>query len=205
MACKFYAAMTLSRRFALLAPLISAFAWLPAWAENADRSQPLSIEADQPGTLDLLKRLVVFNGNVVVVQGSLNIRAERVEVREGPAGQRSATALGSAGRPAGFRQKREGLDEIIEGRAERIEYDSGSGVVRLAGHAEVRRLRSGVAADEISGSLITYDSGSETLRVQGAAATAASAPGGSGGGRVRVVISPRSEEPTPPATATPRR
>lgn len=193
MVCKFYAVMTIHR---LLAVLLWAAALAPVWAESADRGKPLTIEADQPGTVDLLKRLVVFNGNVVVAQGTMTIFADRVEVHERSDGYRSAIALGRAAKPASFRQKREGLDETIEGHAENIEYDSGSGVVRLAGRAELRRLRGATTADEVSGGVITYESRSEIIRVQGApvsAAAAGSAPAAAGGGRVRVVITPRPD------------
>ena len=192
-------------RSALL-PLFAALALTlavgPARAERADRSKPLTIEADQPGTLDLIKQVVVFNGNVVVAQGTMAIRAERVEVRERPDGHRSATALGSAGKPASFRQKREGVDEFIEGQADRIEYDSRGDVVRFAGNAQVRRLRASTPADEITGSLITYDNGNEAFSVQGTA-TAAAAGGASapGNGRVRVVITPKPDAADASASA----
>ena len=199
MVCKFCAAMKPSHALALF--LVAALS--AAHAEKADRSKPLTIEADQPGTVDLLKQVVVFNGNVVMAQGTMTIRAERVEVRERPDGYRNATAQGSAGKPAAFRQKRDGVDETIEGSADRIEYDSRGDVVRFAGNAQVRRLRGGAAADEISGSVITYDNGNETFNVQGAATTpgVAAAPGN---GRVRVVITPKPEPAAPPA-AEPKR
>ena len=179
-------------------------------AEKADRSKPLTIEADQPGTVDLQKQIVVFGGNVVLAQGTLAIRAERLEVRERPDGHRAATALGAGARQASFRQKRDGVDETIEGRADRIEYDSRGDVVRFVGNAQVRRLRGAMPADEINGSVITYDNGNETFSVQGAASAggAGSAAAGEAGGRVRVVITPRPEATVaPPATAAsePRR
>ncbi len=198
MACKFCAAMRLRPAFL---PLLVALALAPAWAEKADRGKPLTIEADQPGTLDLIKQVVVFNGNVVVAQGTMAIRAERVEVRERPDGHRSATALGTPGKPASFRQKREGVDEFIEGQAERIEYDSRGDVVRFAGAAQVRRLRAGTPADEITGELVTYDNGNETFSVQGAPAAAGSGASAPGGGRVRVVIRPRPDAAAPAASA----
>jgi lipopolysaccharide export system protein LptA len=200
MACKFCAAMNSHR---LLTLLLCATVWAPAQAEKADRSKPLTIEADQPGTVDLLKQVVVFNGNVVVAQGTMAIRAERVEVRERPDGHRSATALGSAAKPAAFKQKRDGVDETIEGSAERIEYDSRGDVVRFSGGAQVRRLRGTTPADEISGSVITYDNGNETFSVQGAEAGAGTAST-AGNGRVRVVITPRPE-PASAAAAEPKR
>ncbi len=193
MACKFCAAMTPHR---LLPLLLCLAAVAPAQAEKADRSKPLVIEADRPGLVDLLKQIVVFNGNVVIAQGTMAIRAERVEVRERPDGHRSASATGSADRQATFSQKRDGVDETIEGVADHIEYDSRGDVVRFTGNAQVRRLRGAVPADVISGNVITYDSGNETFSVQGSAGSspgAASAPGAAGSGRVRVVITPKPE------------
>lgn len=191
MTCKFCAAMT--PRLAPLCLLLAALGLaLPsAHAEKADRGKPLTIEADQPGTLDLVKQVVVFNGNVVVSQGTMAIRAERVEVRERADGHRTATALGSAGKPATFKQKRDGVDETIEGTADRIEYDSRGDVVRFSGNAQVQRLRGSAPADEVSGAVITYDNGNETFSVQGASgAGGAPAPNG---GRVKVVITPKPE------------
>ena len=195
-----------SHPFVLL--LLSAAALTPAYAEKADRNKPLTIEADQPGTVDLQKQVVVFNGNVVVAQGTMAIRAERVEVRERADGHRSALAQGGGTKQASFRQKRDGVDETIEGSADRIEYDSRGDVVRFAGNAQVRRLRGATPADEISGSVITYDSGNETFSVQGAAGAAgASAPAsnGAGTGRVRVVITPKPPDAAAPPASEPRR
>jgi lipopolysaccharide export system protein LptA len=179
------------------AAVVLAVAVLPAQAERADRSKPLTIEADQPGTLDLVKQVVVFNGNVVVSQGTLSIRAERVEVRERADGYRTAVAVGSEGKPAVFRQKRDGVDETIEGRAQRIEYDSRGDVVRFAGNAQVRRLRGDTPADEITGAVITYDNGNETFSVQGTGDSA----GTPGSGRVRVTLTPKPEAADGPGSA----
>lgn len=193
MACKFYAAR-MRRPFPLHLPLLAAVLCLAAGlaqAERADRSKPLTIEADKPGTVDLLKQVVVFNGNVVIAQGTMTIRAERAEVREMPDGHRTATAIGTPGHPASFRQKREGVDEYIEGRAERIEYDGRSEVLRFSGNASVRRLRGTATADEITGNQITYDNAAEVFSVQGGA-------GGDGSGRVRAVLTPREAAASAP-------
>ena len=193
MVCKFYAVMPFRLASVLLAALILGAVVAPARAERADRSKPLTIEADQPSSLDLINQVVVFNGNVVLAQGTMAIRADRVEVRERPDGYRSAVAIGSPARPATFRQKREGLDETIEGHAHRVEYDSRGDVVRFSGDAQVRRLRGGQPADEISGNLITYDNGNETFSVAGAAAASPAGAASTPGSRVRVVITPRPD------------
>jgi lipopolysaccharide export system protein LptA len=157
-------------------------------AEKADRSKPMSIEADKPGTVDLQRQVVIFNGNVVISQGTMVLRAERVELRERPDGYREAMAIGSAERPASFRQKRDGVDETVEGAAERIEFDARTDTLRLAGNAAVRRLRGSVLADEITGSLITWDNTNELFKVTGGAASPANPTG-----RVRAVFAPRED------------
>ncbi len=170
-------------------------------AEKADRSKPMSVEADKPGIVDLARQVVVFNGNVVIAQGTLQIRAERIEVRELADGFRAAVATGAAGKPASFRQKRDGVDETLEGLADRIEYDARSETLRFLGNASVRRLRAGSVVDEILGTQITWNSAGEQFTVQGGTPTA-----GNPSGRVRAVLGPRAETPAaaaPPASAPP--
>jgi len=157
-----------------------------AHAEKGDRDKPVSIEADDDGSLDLLRQVVVFKGNVVITQGSMVIRAARVEVRQTPEGFRAATAFGAASRPASFRQKRDGVDEYIEGQAERIEYDGSADMVRFFDNATVRRLRGSAVADETTGNLITYDNVAEMFSVQRKPTATPTNPSG----RVRAVLTP---------------
>ena len=159
----------------------------PVHAEKADRFKPLNVEADLPGKIDLLNQYVVFNGNVVVTKGTMTIRANRIEVRESPDGYHTAIAFGSPSQHATFRQKRDAPDEYIAGDAERLEYDGKSDVIRFVNNASVRRLRGSETTDEISGNLVTYDSGTEVFNVTGGAPATASNPGG----RVRAVLTPK--------------
>ncbi|MFM8666940.1 MAG: LptA/OstA family protein, partial [Betaproteobacteria bacterium] len=66
----------------------------PALAEKADRQQPLNIEADHSSTVDMARRVVVFNGRVVLTQGTLRILADRVELAEVGDNHRTAVARG---------------------------------------------------------------------------------------------------------------
>lgn len=192
-------------RFALLrraAPLVLALLCAAAAAERADRERQMVVEADRPGSVDLQRQLVEFNGNVVITQGTMVIRADRVELRETADGYRAATAIGSAGRPASYRQKRDGVDEVVEGVADRIEYDGRADTLRFIGNGAVRRLRGAVVADEITGSQIVWDNTAETFSVAGGETTRANPSG-----RVRAVLSPRSDKaatpPAAPASAAP--
>jgi lipopolysaccharide export system protein LptA len=174
-------------RLALAVALLGALFALPAQAEKADRFKPLNVEADQPGKIDLQNQFVVFNGNVVVSKGTMLIRAARIEVRETPGGYHTAVATGAPGKPATFRQKRDGVDEYIVGEAERLEYDGKTDTIRFVTNASVRRLRGATVADEIAGNVVTYDSTTEVFSVSGGAAPTPTNPSG----RVRAVLTPR--------------
>ena len=184
----------------LLVALAAAAGWaVPAQAEKADRNKPMVVEADRSGTLDLQRQVLVYDGNAVITQGTMQLRAERIEVRSLAEGHRTATALGAAGKPASWRQKRDGVDETVEGSAERIEFDSRSDTLRLVGASTVRRLRGGAVADEITGAVIVWDNNAELFKVEGGAATAANPSG-----RVRTILSPRPEgSASSPAAGTP--
>jgi len=179
--------------------LCAGLGWpLAALAERADRGKPLALESDKPCTANLQTQVSVCSGNVVISQGTLLLRAERLEVRE-VAGYITAQAFGADGAPARFRQKRDGVDEFVEGLANRITYDSRAGTVRFEGAAQVRRLRGSAVADEVQGAQILWNSLAEQLDVQGGQASSSNP-----GGRVRVVITPRADaEPAAPTSPTP--
>ncbi len=183
--------MTQPLSSAFLAALLALAASAPAQAEKADRAKPLNVAADRQGTVDLLKQVVVFSGNVIITKGSIVIKADRVEVRETPDGYRTAVAIGGTSHPATFRQKRDGVDEFIDGQAERLEYDDKADTIRFVNNAIVRRLRGAAIGDEITGSLITYDNTTEVFSVSGGSNSSSNAASATSGGRVRAVLTPR--------------
>jgi lipopolysaccharide export system protein LptA len=154
----------------------------PAAAERADRDKPVNLEADRV-TIDDARQTALFEGNVVLTQGTLQIRGDRMQVRQDQNGFRHGTTWGS---PAHFRQKREGFDEYIEGWAERIEYDGRAESVQMFNGAQLKR-----GQDEVRGNYISYDAKSEFFKVTGAGAEAAA---NGTGGRVRAVIQPKSKD-----------
>jgi lipopolysaccharide export system protein LptA len=177
--------------------LIAAAALAPAalQAERIDREKPVNIEADRM-TVDDLKKESVFDGNVTLTQGSMTLRADRVVVRQDAGGFNYAFAYG---KPAYFRQKREGLDEYIEGFAERMEYDGKQDKMQMFTNAQVRK-----GLDEVRGDYISYDAVTEFYQVLGSKQATSSTA--TQGGRVRAVIQPkkRIEKPgAPQAGAAP--
>ena len=176
----------------LLAALVLGFALAGLTrAERADRDKPVNIESDRLNADDA-RKTAVFEGHVVLTQGTLRIRADRLTVRQDSEGFQSAVAVG---RPATFRQKREGLDEYVEGEAERIEYDGRADRVQLFNGARVRRD----GGDDVRGSYIFYDSKTERFSVQ----SAKDASPQSRDGRVRAVIMPKKKEGSAVAPGAP--
>lgn len=159
----------------------------PGRAEKADRDKPVNLEADRV-TVDDAKQIAVFEGNVVLTQGTLQITGNRMEVRQDKEGFRHGTTWGNL---AYFRQKRDGVDEYIEGWAERIEYDGRAEKMQMFTRAMMKR-----GEDEVRGNYISYDSQTEFYQVIGGGAKAANANNPEG--RVRAIFQPKGKEPPAP-------
>ncbi|CAN7510511.1 lipopolysaccharide transport periplasmic protein LptA [Trinickia sp. LjRoot230] len=165
-----------------------------AQAERADRDKPLNVEADNM-TYDDLKQLNIFTGHVVATKGTIVIKADRVEVRQDPQGYQYAKGTMTGHGLAYFRQKRDGVDEYIDGTAERIDYDGKQDLTTLTTNATVRRLQSlSTVMDQVHGSVITYDGQKDFYTARAGQDVAGP---GNPGGRVRAMLAPRSGTPAP--------
>lgn len=173
-----------SQRFAgaIALACCCVFASANALAEKADRDKPINLEADRV-SVDDIKQISTFEGRVVLTQGTLIIRGDRMEVRQDAQGFKQGTTWGNL---SYFRQKRDGYDEFIEGWAERIEYDGRADTVQLFVRASMKK-----GGDEVRGNYISYDANSEFFQVIGGGAQAK----GDADGRVRAVIQPKPKEP----------
>jgi len=160
-----------------------------ASAEKADRDKPMNIEADRL-THDELGQVSIFTGRAVLTKGTLVMRGSRIEIREDPDGYQSGVILPEANKRAFFRQKREAVDEFMEGEALRIEFDGKTDRVKLINQAEARRYRGAVLTDQMMGNLIIYDNLADVLSVDG---QASKADGKTGTGRVKAILAPRSK------------
>lgn len=169
-----------------------------AFAEKADRGKPVNLEADKV-TVDDRNKVHVYEGNVILTQGTLIIRAAKVVVTQDLAGYQRGVAYAPAGGLAKFRQKREGRDDYVDGEGERIEHDAKTELTQFFNKAWVRS-----GQDEVRGEYIQYNGLMENYVVtNGPNATVI--PGQQGGGRVRAVIMPKGDSATPaPADAKPK-
>jgi lipopolysaccharide export system protein LptA len=175
-----------------------------AVAERADREKEIVIGADR-WLGDDKSRVSTFEGNVVVTQGTMRMTASKVTLRE-ESGFKYYVAQGA---PVTFRQKRDKVDEWIEGFAERAEFDDRNDVLKLFNRARVKSNQ-----NEITGDYISYDMRREVATASGLPPPgAAAAPGAAADPpRVKVIIVPAkkaasgSDEPRdPPASLKPDR
>lgn len=171
---------------ALVAATVAIAAAPPAHAEKADREKPINFSGDT-GDADLQKRGGALAGNVIITQGTLTIRADRIVFRQNADNSLSATAFGN---PVALRQKRDGADEYYEGYAQRIEYDGSKELVELFDNALLKR-----GQDEIRSNYVSYNMASEVFKAEGRAG-AVPDPAGPGA-RVRGMFQPKSDLPLP--------
>lgn len=185
--CKFRAFMKTQPLFALFLTLVLALCAGPAArAEKADRSKPMAIEADNL-RYDDVSQLSIFTGRVVLTKGTIVIRGARLEVSQDADGYQFGRVTGTVDQPAFFRQKRDSLEEFIEGEGETIYYDGRADTVTFTNKAQLRRYRGTTLADTISGAVIVYENLTDIFRVDGGTSTA-------GSGRVHAVLTPKPDE-----------
>jgi lipopolysaccharide export system protein LptA len=170
-------------------PLLAVFAAaavlaLPAFARDSDRNQPMDIESDhQEGTLDG-NSVNTLSGNVVIKQGTLDIRASKADIHQRGGEVVRAVLTGSQ---AILKQQMDDGSPMTA-KADRIDYDMNADVVVLTGNYTVTTPRGST-----SGQRLTYDLKSGRLE-----------SGGQSGERIRMTIQPRTARtPATPPAATP--
>jgi lipopolysaccharide export system protein LptA len=163
-----------------------------AFAERADRSKPVNIEADRLNADDG-KQVAVFEGRVVLTQGTFVLRSDKLVIQKDVDGFQHATAYGN---PATFREKRDGSDEWIDGEALRVEYDGKREFIELFDTARLTRGK-----DEVRGSYISYDTRADYYTVQSHKGAPTAANKDNKDNRVRATLQPKAkEDPAAPAT-----
>lgn len=152
-----------------------------ALAEKADRGKPTQVEANRMSADDV-KRVNVFEGNVVVTRGTIRVLADKLVVRQDAEGNQVSTATGD---PVRFRQRQDPKPpakegEWMEGEAKRIVIDDAKGTIELFEDARVNR-----GGDEVAGDYIFVDQRSDFFQVS-------SGKKGESEGRVRAILQPKT-------------
>jgi lipopolysaccharide export system protein LptA len=156
----------------------------PAHGQRDDKKQPINYSADS-GDVNYQTKVGNLSGNVIITQGTMTIRADRIKFKQNPDNSVSATAYGN---PITFRQQRDGADEYFEGYAQRAEYDGEKELLELFDRALLKR-----GQDEIRSNYISYNTRTELFRAEGRP-DAPTTPADAGpGARVRGVFQPKGD------------
>lgn len=143
-----------------------------AQALPEDRDQPIQIEADS-AELDQNAGVITYNGNVVVVQGTMRLVADtgKIFLQEGQFQRMEAT-----GSPTTFRYKPDVDKEVIDGEGRKVVYNVDTGKVTVTDNARFTQ-----GQDVFNGDFIEYDLATNVIRADS-----------KDGGRIRLVIQPKT-------------
>jgi lipopolysaccharide export system protein LptA len=178
---------TFSARHAIIAcGAVLFLAASAASAEKADKEKKITFSADDGSGISQGTPGGTLKGNVIITQGTITIRADRIDFKQNPDNSMSATAYGN---PISFRQKRDDVDEYYEGYAQRAVYDGSKELLELFDRALLKRS----ATDEVRSNYVWYNSktGEYHAEARPDAPGAVDGPGA----RVRGVFQPRSDSP----------
>ena len=158
---------------------LSLLLLLPLAAEPAPNSEnkpaAISIEADRM-ELDQKHGTSHYRGNVILQQGTLQIKADTITLYSVKKKLQRAVAKGS---PATLQQQDDDGAGVLRATAMHMEYLPQSEVVKLRGKAQLWR-----DGNEFSGEQISYDLKQQIVKATGDE---------HGDGRVRVLLQPPSE------------
>ncbi len=183
--------MPYSRNYQPLLALLLTLTPLLAQALPEDRNKPIQLEADR-GQLDQRTGTSIYEGNVVIIQGSLHLKADNATIytKDGQFQRIEAT-----GKPATWRYKVTADKEELQGSGPYVDYDVTKNLMTMRGaNSKVTQ-----GADIFSGDHIEYDTSTDLVKARG-----------ENGSRIQIVIQPKSPytetkpQPAPPAKAQPR-
>ncbi|MDF1763395.1 MAG: lipopolysaccharide transport periplasmic protein LptA [Oleibacter sp.] len=126
---------------------------------------------------------VIYEGDVLLTQGTLKIQAQRLTIYRNAEGLEKVVAEGT---PATYQQQIEVDKPITNAKGDRIDYFTLERRITLRGDAELEQ-----AGNVFSGNLITYDMTDETVKAVGTNSVSDQterAPDG----RIKVIIQPQS-------------
>ncbi|WP_413729362.1 lipopolysaccharide ABC transporter substrate-binding protein LptA [Sodalis sp. RH22] len=118
-----------------------------ALALTGDTDQPINIDSEQQA-VDMQTNVVTLTGTVVVKQGSIDIRADKVVITR-PNGEQGKEVVEGYGNPVTFYQMQDN-GKPVKGHAQKVRYELANDFVVLTGDAYLEQLDSNVKGDRIT-------------------------------------------------------
>jgi lipopolysaccharide export system protein LptA len=149
-----------------------------SYAGKEDFSKTIEI-ASQQSFLDRIAKTSVYRGNVLITQGSLELKAEEMQI-DASSGEDKEIFV-ATGTPAQYSQQQEN-GTMVYARANKIEYHRETRTLSLEGNAEVEQNSSSV-----KGNSIVFNMELEQIMAQGQ---------NQGDGRVITILQPENKKNT---------
>jgi len=159
-----------------------------AGALTTDKDQPIEIEADN-AELDSKKLITIYEGNVVVTQGSIRMTGDRMTVHYTKNNELDTVVL--VGKPATYRQLPDKSQEYDESEALQMEFYKSKNLIVLINNAKVKQKDV-----RFSGERIEYDTEHSKIKARGGLVTIGDGAAPEEGatsppkGRVKIIIKP---------------
>jgi lipopolysaccharide export system protein LptA len=150
-------------------------------ALESDASAPIEIAADQL-EIDDRQGTAVYTGGVDMQQGSMHLKAARVDIQRADNGQVGQVTAKGGGSERAYLEQKPGADqELVKGWGDTVVYHAAERRVELIGNAELHQ-----GGDTFDGAYVEYYL--DSRRVQ---ARASQDGEGNSDGRVRMTLTPR--------------
>jgi len=161
------------------------------WALSTDRDQPAVIEADE-AELDFNTGQRIYKGNVVVEQGTLLIKGDKLIVVYKDEEMETATSWGN---PATFKQRPDDKDEDVLGKGRQIILNRPKNTLTLITNASLKQ-----GGDWANGEVIVYDMNTDKMVIKSVGKIKKAKPGEepTKKKRARVVIMPTKKSTLAP-------
>ncbi|VEW10467.1 Lipopolysaccharide export system protein lptA precursor [Moraxella caviae] len=137
-----------SNKLAMVVYGVLAFGVMTANALPSDSKQPIRLLADKATYVERTG-VTTYSGNVTVEQGTLKIAADNITLNLD--NNRSIKNAVATGRPATMQQVVTKEKGLAKGQANRIDYDTTTGIITLTGNAKLTQ-----AGASFSGNVIRY-------------------------------------------------
>ena len=152
--------------------LLALLTWAPLWALDADREQPIEVEADSLEVREQ-ENVSIYQGNVKLKQGSLEISSDRLVIHFND--NSDLVLMEMTGNPARLRQL-DNEQREMRGQARQINYLESESLLEL-----IEEARFTHAGDTIESTLIRINT--EDNNIQAGSSDADE--------RVKMLIQPR--------------
>lgn len=146
-------------------------------ALSSDKNEPIELEADSADLNDK-KGISIYRGNVILNQGSTQLRAEMLTLFHNQ--QHKLTKIEAVGSPASFKQRPDGQKMDVKAKANKMLYYVNKETINLYGNALFYQGK-----NSFSGDKIVYDTKNDIVK---ASSKKTSSGKTKSSGRVKVVI-----------------